>query len=595
MAKGLWYVGDSLVWGWTSGQEWVKVATPPVTTFAGDLPGGAYDVTEKGQPGARAWQVIDGFAGENPWETRMAGAAGIDFVILGYGMNEADKGDSLASYKDALRSLANTARAYAKFVIFETPNPSTYISTVAQFAQAMREVGAEMNIPVIDQFSMIEEYRMDNGLTLESMVPDGMHPTQSTYTLKGHYAATRFLEITAPDSDEGGEIMSHIIEDRICETITATGSGPFAVNGAVLGCKPFNSVCSVGDTFYGTIEAIDANGQPNGKWVTATMTYSAANQISVTTVHRSSEAADAMPNFDVGTKRVFLDLIAYQVKLIAAGTPAPSPTPTPTPSPGSMPFGINAALIDALIFDENFDGTALNFNLWGDQVWFEENWTTKNYQVSGGRLRFYPQKDAVTGRFQNRVIETDGKWYTPNNRGWGYYYEMKAKLCRGYGTWPSFWLFNRDGTQRLEVDIMEAYPGAAIAGFDGWASADARPLAYAGNIWPTPDFNLGERGSNSINPFGSVDLSAGDHYYGCLFESTGITFYFDGVALGATGAKKVNFDATQYFNDRMYIILGLWYGSASGDPNASGAPQPAQGVGNSYEIDHVRVWSLKNP
>jgi hypothetical protein len=40
---------------------------------------------------------------------------------------------------------------------------------------------------------------------------------------------------------------------------------------------------------------------------------------------------------------------------------------------------------------------------------------------------------------------------------------------------------------------------------------------------------------------------------------------------------------------RMYILLDLWYGSASGTPDNS----TPTGKGNSYEVNYVRAWKLK--
>jgi hypothetical protein len=41
--------------------------------------------------------------------------------------------------------------------------------------------------------------------------------------------------------------------------------------------------------------------------------------------------------------------------------------------------------------------------------------------------------------------------------------------------------------------------------------------------------------------------------------------------------------------DPMYIMLDLWYGSASGQADNS----TPQGKGNSYEVNYVRAWKFK--
>jgi hypothetical protein len=40
---------------------------------------------------------------------------------------------------------------------------------------------------------------------------------------------------------------------------------------------------------------------------------------------------------------------------------------------------------------------------------------------------------------------------------------------------------------------------------------------------------------------------------------------------------------------RMYILLDLWYGSASGTPDDS----TPQGKTNSFEVKYLRAWKMK--
>lgn len=99
--------------------------------------------------------------------------------------------------------------------------------------------------------------------------------------------------------------MAHIIEDRIAETATTTGTGDFTVAGAIIGFLAFSAVMAVSDTCYYMIEAVDGSGIPTGEWETGLGTYSAANTITRTVVDRSSNANAAVA-FSAGTKRVVL-------------------------------------------------------------------------------------------------------------------------------------------------------------------------------------------------------------------------------------------------------------------------------------------------
>jgi hypothetical protein len=94
--------------------------------------------------------------------------------------------------------------------------------------------------------------------------------------------------------------MPHIIEDRVQETTTTTGTGALALLGAPANFKTFASRMSVGDTCWYAI--VDTT---NNAWETGIGTYSAANTLTRTTVVHSSNA-DAVVTLAAGTKNVFI-------------------------------------------------------------------------------------------------------------------------------------------------------------------------------------------------------------------------------------------------------------------------------------------------
>jgi len=73
------------------------------------------------------------------------------------------------------------------------------------------------------------------------------------------------------------------------------------------------------------------------------------------------------------------------------------------------------------------------------------------------------------------------------------------------------------------------------------------------------------------------DLSAAFHKYAVKWEPTRQTFYFDGREIYTLAVSMP---------DPMYIMLDLWYGSASGQPDST---TPTGSI-NSYEINYVRAW-----
>jgi len=249
-----------------------------------------------------------------------------------------------------------------------------------------------------------------------------------------------------------------------------------------------------------------------------------------------------------------------------SGTPASTSSPVATnTASGStsnlMPFGQTGSY--TLTFNDEFD--TFNKAKWNDAIWYETSNATKNYTVSNGTLKIWPQRDA-SGKFFNRTIDTDGKYYQTYG-----FFEIEAKLPIGKGTWPAFWLFNHIGARRPEIDIMEAYAGGGPN--SGWSDANLHPTAYAPTVWIDAGKLAGTK--TILTP----DLSAAFHKYAVKWEAGKQTFYFDG--------KQV-YTLNVAMPDPMYIMLDLWFGSASGQPDNT----TPVGIGNSYEVNYVRAWKM---
>lgn len=111
--------------------------------------------------------------------------------------------------------------------------------------------------------------------------------------------------------------MALIVADRVHETSTTTGTGALTLAAAVTGYRRFSAVCSVADTAYYLIFAVDSNGNPSGDWECGIATYSSANTLTRTTVQASSNA-NAAVNFSAGTKYVMLDATAGYLAHLSA-------------------------------------------------------------------------------------------------------------------------------------------------------------------------------------------------------------------------------------------------------------------------------------
>jgi hypothetical protein len=101
--------------------------------------------------------------------------------------------------------------------------------------------------------------------------------------------------------------MALIKADRIKETSTSTGTGTFTLAGAATGFRTFASVCSVNDTIFYVIDS-----DSGSEWETGLGTYSAANTLTRTTVHASSNSGSLVA-FSAGTKNVYISVTANQI------------------------------------------------------------------------------------------------------------------------------------------------------------------------------------------------------------------------------------------------------------------------------------------
>lgn len=98
--------------------------------------------------------------------------------------------------------------------------------------------------------------------------------------------------------------MAFVLNDRVLETSTTTGTGALTLSGAPSGYQTFNDGVAVGNTtFYAVFNTAAA------EWELGLGTLSTSTSLSRTTVYSSSNN-DLAVNFSAGTKNVFVTLPA---------------------------------------------------------------------------------------------------------------------------------------------------------------------------------------------------------------------------------------------------------------------------------------------
>jgi lysophospholipase L1-like esterase len=133
-------------------------------------------IESRAKGGGTTTKLLTGTDGRNePWPRPVAAP----YYVVNFGLNDAGKpsrgGISVDQYKANLRVLATAPNSRA---IFQTPNPATSVGRedVGIYANAMRQVAREYNLPVIDVYACFQRQP-----DWRDRLPDGTHPDEQGY------------------------------------------------------------------------------------------------------------------------------------------------------------------------------------------------------------------------------------------------------------------------------------------------------------------------------------------------------------------------------------------------------------------------------
>lgn len=141
------------------------------------------------------------------------------------------------------------------------------------------------------------------------------------------------------------------------------------------------------------------------------------------------------------------------------------------------------------------------------------------------------------------------------------YFEMRAKMPKGRGLWPAFWMLPADRSWPPEIDIVE------IIGHD------PSMINHAAH------WNLNGKHVSAGFPVLRSDSSAAFHTYGVEWSAKTIRWFFD-------GRETARITTPQELNKPMYLLVNLavggqWPGKV--DPKVLPAIM---------EVDYVRAYAL---
>ncbi|NEX60322.1 SGNH/GDSL hydrolase family protein [Noviherbaspirillum galbum] len=136
---------------------------------------GSYDVINRAMPGTSSRQQFEGTDGKNlPWAEQLA-ASRADIIIFNRGINDANQHFSDEEFNRIMTIMITSALAAKKRVILQTPNVTRTGTALDQnvdhFAQLVRELGANLGVPVSDGHAISE--------TMPNPVPDTIHQSEA--------------------------------------------------------------------------------------------------------------------------------------------------------------------------------------------------------------------------------------------------------------------------------------------------------------------------------------------------------------------------------------------------------------------------------
>lgn len=186
----------------------------------------------------------------------------------------------------------------------------------------------------------------------------------------------------------------------------------------------------------------------------------------------------------------------------------------------------------------------------------ELEWYMDNaFDMSNSTLKIIARKqDVGTYHYTSGLISTWDKF----TQKYGYF-EMRAKLPKGKGLWPAFWLLPASKNWPPEVDIMEML-------------GDRPTKVYMTN-YAVVNNALAKEGTYCDGP----DLTTGFHTYALLWQPNLMIWLVDGVEHFRT--------TTNVPNEPMYVLANLAVGGSwPGSPDAN-TIFPAR-----MELDYIRVY-----
>jgi beta-glucanase (GH16 family) len=259
-----------------------------------------------------------------------------------------------------------------------------------------------------------------------------------------------------------------------------------------------------------------------------------------------------------------------------AGAGAPAATPVPVADALAMPADYKLVWADEFSINGLPDGshwaydTGMNKAGWyNHEKQYYSGARVENAKTLDGKLVITARKEAMVNAADwGGQAYTSARLITRGKAEWTYgYFEIRAKLPCGKGTWPAIWMLGSQGEWPAngELDIME--------------QVGSDPT----KVFSTVHTTSGSGGNGVGGATQSPDACAAFHSYQMHWTDKQISFGIDGKAHAtyvnqAKGVSQWPFDAPQF------LILNIAIGGDLGGP-VDDSIFPVQ-----MEVDYVRIY-----
>jgi beta-glucanase (GH16 family) len=215
------------------------------------------------------------------------------------------------------------------------------------------------------------------------------------------------------------------------------------------------------------------------------------------------------------------------------------------------------------VFSDEFNGNSLDQQKWN--VTYPsgsgelQQYIPDAFSFDNGILKIHAVANGNSELpFTSGILTTKGKF----TQEYGYF-EIRARVPKGQGLFPAFWLMPANGKWPPELDVFE------VLGQD------------SSKVYMTVHYTNSNHYPGEVQgSYSGPDLSLEFHTYGLDWEPDRLTWYVDGVE---------RFSTTQNVpHEPMFLLINLAVGGDWPGPPDHKTPFPSE-----FDINYVRVFSAK--